>query len=77
MLYHLLYPLHNSVGVFNVFRYITVRSIGSAVTAFLIMLILGPWFIRKLKQYQIGQVVREDGRKHILPNRVYPPWGAC
>ena len=75
MLYHLLYPLHNSVGVFNVFRYITVRSIGSAVTAFLIMLILGPWFIRKLKQYQIGQVVREDGPETHLAKQGVPTMG--
>ena len=75
MLYYLLYPLHESIGVFNVFRYITVRSIGGAVTAFLIMLLLGPWFIRRLKQHQIGQVVREDGPESHLAKQGVPTMG--
>ncbi len=75
MFYHLLYPLSNSISAFNVFRYITVRSIGGAVTAFLIMLLLGPWFIRKLKQYQIGQVVREDGPETHLAKQGVPTMG--
>ncbi len=75
MLYHLLYPLHNSISAFSVFRYITVRSIGGAVTAFLVMLILGPWFIRRLKQYQIGQVVRDDGPETHLAKQGVPTMG--
>lgn len=75
MLYYLLYPLHESIGVFNVFRYITVRSIGGAVTAFLIMLLLGPWFIRRLKQHQIGQVVRENGPESHLAKQGVPTMG--
>lgn len=75
MLYHLLYPLHNSISAFNVFRYITVRSIGGAVTAFLVMLILGPWFIRRLKQHQIGQVVRDDGPETHLAKQGVPTMG--
>ncbi|MEN8200798.1 MAG: phospho-N-acetylmuramoyl-pentapeptide-transferase [Thermodesulfobacteriota bacterium] len=75
MLYHLLYPLHESIGVLNVFRYITVRSIGGALTAFLLMLLLGPWFIRKLKQHQVGQVVREDGPETHLAKQGVPTMG--
>ncbi len=75
MLYHLLYPLHNSISALNVFRYITVRSIGGAVTAFLIMLLLGPWFIRKLKEHQIGQVVRDDGPETHLAKQGVPTMG--
>ena len=36
MLYHLLYPLHTEISVFNVFRYITFRSAYAMVTALLI-----------------------------------------
>jgi phospho-N-acetylmuramoyl-pentapeptide-transferase len=61
MLYHLLYPLHTSFIGFNVFRYITFRCIGGAVTAFLILLVFGPMFIRAMQRLQIGQVVRNDG----------------
>ena len=75
MLYHLLYPLHTSISGFNLFRYITVRSIGGAITAFLIMLFLGPWFIRKLKVYQIGQVVRDDGPETHLAKQGVPTMG--
>ena len=75
MLYYFLYPLHESIGVLNVFRYITVRSIGGALTAFLIMILVGPWFIRRLKQFQIGQVVRDDGPETHLAKKGVPTMG--
>ena len=61
MLYHLLYPLHTTISVLNVFRYITFRTIYASLTAFLICFLMGPWVIRKLSQWQIGQYIREDG----------------
>jgi phospho-N-acetylmuramoyl-pentapeptide-transferase len=61
MLYHLLYPLSDSFPAFNVFRYITFRAAGAAVTALLLSLLLGPWFIETLRSYQLGQVIREEG----------------
>jgi len=61
MFYHLLYPLHTSISVFNVFRYITFRTIYASLTAFLICFIFGPWVIRRLSELQIGQYIREDG----------------
>ena len=61
MLYHLLYPLHTSISAFNVFRYITFRTIYASLTAFLICFLLGPWVIKKLRQLQVGQFIREDG----------------
>jgi phospho-N-acetylmuramoyl-pentapeptide-transferase len=61
MFYHLLYPLHTTFSVFNVFRYITFRTIYASLTAFLICFLLGPWAIRKLSELQVGQYIREDG----------------
>jgi len=61
MLYHLLYPLHTTISAFNVFRYITFRTIYASITALLICLALGPWVIRKLTEYQICQYVKADG----------------
>ncbi len=61
MLYHLLYPLKSVFGGFNVFRYITFRTIFAMLTALAIMLVIGGWGIRKLKELQIGQYIREDG----------------
>lgn len=75
MLYHFLYPLHTVFSGFNVFRYITVRSIGGAATAFLLMIVLGPMFIRALRRFQIGQVVRDDGPASHLAKQGVPTMG--
>jgi len=75
MLYHFLYPLHTSFIGFNVFRYITFRSIGGALTAFLILLIVGPIFIRAMQKFQIGQVVRRDGPESHLVKQGVPTMG--
>ncbi|MEE8522790.1 MAG: phospho-N-acetylmuramoyl-pentapeptide-transferase, partial [Thermoanaerobaculia bacterium] len=61
MLYHLLFPLSDLFGLFNVFRYITFRAAGAVATALLISLLLGPWLIRALRRHQIGQNIREVG----------------
>jgi phospho-N-acetylmuramoyl-pentapeptide-transferase len=61
MLFHLLYPLRDVLGGFNVFRYISFRTIWAALTALVIVLVLGPWLIRKLQDLQIGQHIRELG----------------
>ena len=63
MLYHLLYPLHTEISVFNVFRYITFRSAYAMMTALLISFLLGPAFIRMLRRIQMYQVIREEGPK--------------
>lgn len=60
MLYHLLYPLRDIFFGFNVFKYITFRAAAAAVTSFLICILLGPFIIRWLKEFKIGQVVRKD-----------------
>jgi phospho-N-acetylmuramoyl-pentapeptide-transferase len=61
MIYHLLYPLHTAISAFNVFRYITFRTIYASLTAFLICFLLGPWVIRKLSHLQVGQYIRDEG----------------
>jgi phospho-N-acetylmuramoyl-pentapeptide-transferase len=61
MLYHLLYPLHGAAPALNVFRYITFRTAGASVTALLLGIVLGPLMIRRLRDFQIGQVIRQDG----------------
>jgi phospho-N-acetylmuramoyl-pentapeptide-transferase len=61
VIYYLLYPLHTAYSFFNVFRYITFRTIFASITALLICLVVGPWLIRKLQSLQIDQQIREDG----------------
>ena len=69
MLYHLFYPLHELFSFLNVFRYITFRTICSILTALLISFVIGPWLIKKLRAFQIQQVVREDvPSRHMAKN---------
>jgi phospho-N-acetylmuramoyl-pentapeptide-transferase len=63
MLYHLLFPLREEFAAFNVFRYLTFRTAGAVVTALLLSLVLGPWFIRQLRRLSVGQNIREVGPK--------------
>ena len=61
MLYQLLYSLHDYYSFFNVFRYITLRTVYAVITALILCLMIGPYMIELLKKYQIGQSVRSDG----------------
>ena len=60
MLYHLLVPMAESISALNVFRYLTFRSIGAALTALMITFVMAPLLIRLLRDRQVGQTVRED-----------------
>jgi phospho-N-acetylmuramoyl-pentapeptide-transferase len=75
MLYHLLYPLHTTLSVFNVFRYITFRTIYASLTAFFICFLLGPWVIRKLSGMQVKQYIRDDGPQSHLSKAGTPTMG--
>jgi len=63
MLYQLLVQLTDSVSFFNVFRYSTVRAALAGSTAFLICVLMGPAFIDRLRNFSIGQAIREEGPK--------------
>jgi phospho-N-acetylmuramoyl-pentapeptide-transferase len=64
MLYYLLPPLATLapfLGVLNVTRYITFRTAAASLTALAISLLFGPWLIRTLRDFQIGQIIRQEG----------------
>ncbi len=61
MLYELLNSLSEHFSALNVFQYITLRAIFAVLTALAISLTIGPFMIRKLSKYKIGQTVRQDG----------------
>src|SRR5213076_3462950 len=66
ILYEFLYPLNRlwaPLRVLNVFQYITFRTAYASLTALLISLFLGPWLIARLREFQIGQHIREEGPK--------------
>ncbi len=64
MLYFLLYEKLSPVfGPFRVFRYVTSRTAFASLTALFLCVALGPWLIHKLREFQIGQYIREEGPK--------------
>jgi len=75
MLYHLLYPLSEQFGAFNVFRYITFRTAGAIATAILLSIVCGPWFIRTLRRLSVGQNIREVGPQSHLVKAGTPTMG--
>ncbi len=64
MLYHLLVPLSTEWVVFNVFRYITFRSLAALVTAMIITVVVGPRFIGFLHDIKCGQYILSDVKAH-------------
>jgi phospho-N-acetylmuramoyl-pentapeptide-transferase len=64
MLYHLLYPLSEELGILNVVRYITFRTAAATLTALFLSFLLGPPLIRFLDQLRVGQPIREIGPDH-------------
>lgn len=75
MFYHFLYPLHSEISAFNVFRYITFRTIYASLTAFLICFLFGPKVIEILSKQQIGQFIRDDGPETHLSKAGTPTMG--
>src|ERR1700758_2648978 len=77
MLYPLFFPLADQFQAFNLFRYITFRSGGAAVTALLISFLLGPHIIAWLRSRQAnGQPIRSDGpNAHIERKKGTPTMG--
>jgi phospho-N-acetylmuramoyl-pentapeptide-transferase len=75
MLYHLLYPLASDYKLFNVFKYLTFRTIYAMITALLLAFIVGPWVVRKLEALQARQVIRTDGPESHLKKQGTPTMG--
>jgi phospho-N-acetylmuramoyl-pentapeptide-transferase len=61
VLYYLLPQFEPYVGALNVTRYITFRTAAASLTALGISLVFGPWVIRKLRDFRIGQIIRQEG----------------
>jgi len=61
---------------FNVFQYLTLRTILGVLTALMISFLVGPWMIRHLSFRQIGQQVRDDGPESHFSKPAPRPWVA-
>src|SRR4029079_5909068 len=66
---------HTQLSVLNVTRYITFRTAAASLSALAISLALGPWMVRKLREFQIGQVIRQDGPQTHRPKAGTPTMG--
>src|SRR5271167_4398956 len=76
MLYFLLYEkLFPYVSPFRVFGYSTFRTASASLTALFLCIVLGPWLIAKLRAFQIGQYIREDGPKSHMKKAGTPTMG--
>jgi len=75
MLYWLLFQFHSQLSVLNVTRYITFRTAAASLTALAISITLGPWLIRTLREFQIGQVIRAEGPQTHRPKAGTPTMG--
>jgi phospho-N-acetylmuramoyl-pentapeptide-transferase len=75
VLYWLLVPLRSDFFLFNVFRYITVRTAAAGITALILSFLVGPWLIRLLERRQIGQEIRTDGPKSHFAKKGTPSMG--
>jgi phospho-N-acetylmuramoyl-pentapeptide-transferase len=72
LLYEKLFPFFHP---FRIFRYLTFRTAFASGTALLIALLIGPWVIQKLREFQIGQYVRDDGPQSHLKKTGTPTMG--
>jgi phospho-N-acetylmuramoyl-pentapeptide-transferase len=64
LLYWLFYEQvfrHFNVGPFRLFQYLTFRTAFASITAMFMGLVIGPPIIRRLREFQVGQYIREDG----------------
>ncbi len=75
MLYHLFYPLASSIKLFNIFKYLTFRTIYAMITALIVAFVIGPWIIRKLESLQARQIIRTDGPESHLKKQGTPTMG--
>jgi phospho-N-acetylmuramoyl-pentapeptide-transferase len=64
LLYWLLYlELYKYFPPFRIFRYLTFRTAFASLTALFTALVIGPLVIKRLREFQIGQYIREEGPK--------------
>jgi phospho-N-acetylmuramoyl-pentapeptide-transferase len=77
MLFHLFQSLRDEVGFFNVFRYVSTRMALATLTSLLITFFLAPWFIRRARERQLGEVIRDDGPASHASKKGTPTMGGA
>ncbi len=77
MLLELAAWLEGTISAFNLFQYLTIRTILAALTAMGVSLVLGPGVIRRLAELKAGQVIRTDGPQTHLAKAGTPTMGGA
>ncbi len=72
LLYQKLFPYYR---LFRIFRYLTFRTVFASLTALLIGLLIGPFVIERLREFQIGQYIREEGPQSHQKKKGTPTMG--
>lgn len=72
---HLFQHVHSSLSFLRVFEDVTFRAACAAMTALLMSLIIGPKMIRMLREFQIGQQIREEGPRTHESKKGTPTMG--
>src|SRR5438034_1199961 len=66
---------HDSLSFMRVFGFVTFRTAWAAITALVISLMFGSRMIAMLKEFQIGQQIREEGPRSHQSKRGTPTMG--
>ncbi len=69
--------LAQDIRAFNVFNYITLRTVLATMTALMISFVIGPKMINWLARMKIGQAVRHDGPQTHLVKSGTPTMGGA
>jgi phospho-N-acetylmuramoyl-pentapeptide-transferase len=77
MLFHIFHALRETVPGANVFRYVSTRVGLATLTSLLITFLVAPWFIRRARARQLGEVIRDDGPASHASKRGTPTMGGA
>jgi phospho-N-acetylmuramoyl-pentapeptide-transferase len=77
MLFHIFQSLREEFGGFNVFRYVSTRVALATLTSLLITFFVAPWFIRRARERQLGEVIRDDGPASHASKKGTPTMGGA
>jgi len=77
MLFHLFQQLRSEISAFNVFRYVSTRTMLAALTSLFITFLVAPWFIRRARARQLGEVIRDDGPSTHASKQGTPTMGGA
>jgi phospho-N-acetylmuramoyl-pentapeptide-transferase len=77
MLFHLFHHFREAIPGANVFRYVSTRLGLATLTSLMIMFFVAPWFIRRARALQLGEVIRDDGPASHSSKRGTPTMGGA